>query len=273
MITSAIIDSREPKHIQRLTFGGVPTTVIALDAGDVMATTDDNAILLIERKTPGDLLGTIARKRLFPQCTKILDVTPWAYLVITGILYRDRDGYVTVGGQGHTGWRYADVQGALLTAQEMGVGVLYCAEDEFEAAVLRLCNRDRSTVRIKPPREGYLLKDGEAALAALPGIGPERVQTLISTLGSVSAVLEWLTNLDDQRHVSGVAGGIKQHVKAALGLNGEVLRRVPQDCRNTFYTDGGGLVASCDDQALNDIGELYAKREATAARAQDAQGG
>ncbi len=261
-ITSAIIDTREPQHIQQLTFGGVPTIPMALDAGDVLAATDDACQILIERKTPSDLLGTIAKKRLFPQMTKMLEVTPWAYLVITGLLYRDRDGMVTVGGQGHTGWRYADVQGALLTCQEMGIGVLTCGgDDEFEQTVIRLCNRDRGTVRIKPPREGYLLRNGEAALAALPGIGTERVQALTDAFGSFGAILEWLTNLEDHRSVPGVASGIKQTVKRALGLEGELIKIIPWTAQESSFTPNGGFIAAGDELAMQFLREATANGE------------
>lgn len=255
MITSAIIDTREPEHIQALTFGNVPTIAIALDAGDVLCTTDDACQILIERKTPSDLLGTLAKKRLFPQMARMLEVTPWCYLVITGLLYRDRDGHVTVGGQGHTGWRYADVQGALATVQEMGVTVLHCHETDFEQTVIRICNRDRGTVRVKPPREAYMLKDGEAALAALPGIGPERVQALVKELGSVGTILEWLTNLEDKRTVPGVADGTKQAVKRALGLEGELLKIIPWTAQESSYTPNGGFIAAADQTAMDYLKE------------------
>ena len=39
-LSSVIIDSREPGWVQSLTFGGVPTATVALDAGDVWAAID-----------------------------------------------------------------------------------------------------------------------------------------------------------------------------------------------------------------------------------------
>jgi len=241
MITSAIIDSRESATVKRLTFGGVPTMVMKLDAGDLMASCDDGAQLLSERKTPSDLLSTLRSKRFLPQVEKMVGITPWTYVVITGQLYRDRDGKVTVKGAGHTGWNYDSVQGALLTAQEMSAGVIYCGPDDYEAAVIRLCNRDRGTVRVKSPREGYLLKDGEAALAALPGIGPERVQALMAEFKTVGDALEWLTDLDDTTKVPGIAEKTKIAVRRALGLEGEKLYTVPQNCR-ALYTPNGYFV-------------------------------
>jgi hypothetical protein len=58
VITAALVDSREPQWMQSLTFGGVPTVVTLLDSGDVWAVTDDGHTLMIERKTPSDLLNT-----------------------------------------------------------------------------------------------------------------------------------------------------------------------------------------------------------------------
>ena len=220
MITSAIIDSREPQWVRNLTFGGVPTAQTALDAGDLMATCDDNAILLVERKTPSDLLNTIRDKRLFPQCEGMCKVSPWSYLVITGLLYRDREGHVTVSGAGHTGWNFDAVQGALLTCQEMGTGVVYCGSDQdYEQTVIRLGNRNRGTVCIKPPRDAYLLKSGEAALAALPGIGVERVQTLMQHFKRPADALVWLCDSACSQ-VPGIGSGIKNAVRQALGLTG-----------------------------------------------------
>jgi ERCC4-type nuclease len=227
-----------------------------------MATCDDRSILLIERKTPSDLLNTIKQKRLFPQCQQMIEITPWSYVVITGILYRDRDGFVTVGGQGHTGWNFDAVQGALLTCQEMGIGVLTCGGDsDFEATVIRLCNRDRGTVRVKPPRETYLLKNGEAALAALPGIGPERVQAIMDRFSTVAGALEWLTNLDHKLEIPGVAEGIKARVKAALGLEGLKMYAVPESVQCFYNTDGSWIAA--DETARDWILGLSKKENGT----------
>ena len=243
MITSAIIDSRESAAVKRLKFGGVPTMVMALDAGDLMAQTDDGAQVLIERKTPSDLLSTLRKKRFLPQIEKMTGITPWTYIVITGQLYRGQDGHVNVKGIGRTGWNYDSVQGALLTAQEMGAGVVYCGPDDYEGAVIRLCNRDRDTVRVKPPRAGYLLKDGEAALAALPGIGPERVQALMVEFSTVGDALEWLTDLQAPKKIAGIAEKTKIAVRVALGLEGEKLFTVPQDCQ-ALYTPSGHFVVT-----------------------------
>jgi len=260
MITSAIIDSRESSAVKKMTFGGVPTMVMALDAGDLIASCDDGQQVLIERKTPEDLLGTLTAKRFLPQIEKMAKVTPWVYVVITGMIYRDRTGYVTVGGRGHTGWNYDSVQGALLTAQEMGAGVVYCGPDDYENAVIRLCNRDRGTVRVKPPREGYLLGNDEAMLAALPRIGTERASALMREFKTAAEALEWLTDIDSTKQVPGIALSTKVGVRRALGLTEQKLYAVPQDV-HIQYAENGGYIAA-DDQARAWIDSLLKKMEA-----------
>lgn len=123
MITSVIIDSREPDWVKGLKFGGVPTAVTALDAGDFLVATSDGVLLSIERKTSDDLLNTLKGDRLFSQCARIRAATPWAYLLITGYLGPGPDGKTITTRQ--TGWDFSAVQGALLTVQELGVNVVF----------------------------------------------------------------------------------------------------------------------------------------------------
>ena len=116
MLTAAVIDSREPQHIQALTFGGIPTVIAPLEAGDLWASCTDGELLVIERKTTSDLLGSIADGRLFQQALKMRERSQWAYLVITGYLQPTHDGKTLVQGKA-TGWDWNAVQGALLDVQ------------------------------------------------------------------------------------------------------------------------------------------------------------
>lgn len=239
MITSAIIDTRgEPDWNL-----GAPTLKMALDAGDVMCTCSDGTTILIERKTPDDFLGTLAKDRLFPQVARMVKVTPWSYVIVTGQFYRLRTGMVKVSGR-ETGWNWDAVQGAILTIQEMGAGVIHCHDGDFEQAVIRLCNRDRSAKRITPPRETTLLTEGEAAIAALPGIGFERVQTLAQWFGSAVNMLEWLTRLDSPIKIPGIADGTKKRVMDALGLSDKYRLFAVPNAVQAFYMPNGSFVAT-----------------------------
>src|SRR5271157_5622176 len=94
MITAIICDSREPTWVQDLKFNGIPTSVTMLDHGDLLAVCDDDQMILVERKTPDDCLGSLRDERLLPQVSQMRQVTPWNYLVITGDFQRGRDGNI-----------------------------------------------------------------------------------------------------------------------------------------------------------------------------------
>lgn len=224
MILSVMIDSREPQEYQTLTFGGVPTAVVALDAGDLLMATDDAAMLCIERKTPSDLLNTIREGRLLPQVARMRETSRWAYLVVGGEMVRSPNGKVCTQ-NGHTmvetGWGWDAVQGALLTVQELGVSVVHCGEGtaQYEAAVMRLAARERGTVIVPPPRQPQVLSPGQAAIAALPGIGLERLAAVMQYAGTPAWALLALTEHSEKEHIPGIGEVTRRKIRAALGLD------------------------------------------------------
>ena len=220
-IAAVMIDSREPRWVRELRFGGVPTTVLALETGDVQVATSDAVLLIIERKTPSDLLNSLRDERLLPQCAKMRDASQWCYLLITGELRRSHSGKV-ITARGETGWDWNAVWGALLTIQEMGVGVTFAAgDDDFEGAVMRLAARKRAPVRILPPRPPRVFGAGEAAIAALPGVGLERLDALLEYAGSPAMALVALTE-HGSHHVPGIGPGTRRAVRRALGLDDDL---------------------------------------------------
>ena len=220
MLTTVLIDQREPAWVQSLTFDGAPTLITLLETADVQATTDDGVLLAIERKTADDLLGSLKDGRLFEQLGRLQTLTPWCYLVICGTLQRGEGG-VLITERGVTGWQYSAIQSALLTVQELGVFVVQTTDAQFEATVIGLGKRNRSdTLKQKPVKTFNLLTPGEALLARLPGIGPERVSALLAYAGSPAAALAYLTEptLASNEHVPGIGFGTKNRVRAALGI-------------------------------------------------------
>lgn len=216
-ILSVMIDSREPQWVRNLTFGGVPTAVVALDAGDFLVATSDNRLLGIERKTSDDLLNTLRDERLFPQIARLRESTEFAYLLVTGPLLPSEDGHVIT--ERITGWQWDAVQGALLTVQELGVSVVYATGDaDLEPAIQRLAARRREDVRILPPRQPNILGAGEAAIAALPGIGLERLGSVMEAAGTPAWALVMLTQRDGE-HVPGIGPGTKTMIRRALGMD------------------------------------------------------
>lgn len=221
-LISVILDSREPKNIQSLKFGGIPAIVATLDCGDCWASTDDGQMLVIERKTPTDLLGSIKDGRLFQQVAAMRERSKWAYLMITGALAHTLDGMVIADNR-TTGWRWADVQGALLDVQELGVSLVVCQSDShYEEAIIRLARRNRKAVKaIEPRMQPHILTDAEKVLISLPGIGLERAGLLLGEFGSASYAIAWLTWLNTFAEISGIGDGTKHAVRRALGLQAD----------------------------------------------------
>lgn len=244
MLTAAVLDSREPTHIQQLTFGGIPTVIAALECGDLWASCDDGELLVIERKTTSDLLGSIADGRVFQQALKMRERSKWAYVVITGYLQPTNDGKTFVQGKA-TGWDWNAVQGALLDVQETGVQVLYCEHDNaYEATVIRLAKRSRAgRVLMNTARTARVMTAGETILTGLPGIGLERAQGILAEFETPAQALAWLTWTDTALEVAGIGNGIKAGVRRALGLNeGESL---------TIWSDAA--LADMKQQLINQV--------------------
>ena len=219
-IQAAFIDSREPEWVQQLAFGGAQVAVTLLEYGDLLVAADDGTMIAVERKTPSDLLGSIADGRLFAQLAGLVGVSRWAYLMVTGELSRGLDGKVIADGR-PTGWGWASVQGALLQAQEMGVFVVYAAGDsDYEPAVLRLAARShRVDTLIAPVKAPKVLNDGERILTALPGVGLEKVETLIEYTSSPAWAIQFLTCLDvGNTRIPGIGIGTKRAIRKAFGL-------------------------------------------------------
>lgn len=219
-LTAVMLDSREPANITAMRFGGAPTVVTTLQSGDLWATTDDGTLLVVERKTPNDLLASIKDNRLFGQVTAMRERSAWVYVVITGVLSHTLDGKV-IANERTTGWDWDSVQGALLTVQELGAGVVMCRGDEwYEDAVLRLARRDHSKEKaIQPRTQGHILSGAEQILTSLPGIGLERAQRLLNYFDNAAHALAWLTWMGTFAEVEGIGDGTKRQVRRALGLS------------------------------------------------------
>lgn len=214
-----MIDQREPAWVQQLTFGCPSTLVTLLEWGDVWVTTDDGVLLAVERKTADDLLNSLKDGRLFEQLAGLRTISEYAYLVVCGSLTRGPDG-LTLTERGMTGWNYQAVQSALLTAQELGVFVIHTADDHFEATIAGLGQRNRGDIRQKPIKKYLLLDAGEQVLAALPGIGMDRVGALLQYAHSPAQALAYLTDLDlnKREHIPGIGPQTKANVRQALGV-------------------------------------------------------
>lgn len=216
-IAGIIIDNREPVWVQGLRFDGAPVSIEQIDA-DALILLEDGTMLGIERKTAEDFLGTLRANRLWPQLARLRELTPWAYLVMTGDLRAGPGGKCVTDEGRETGWNYGSVQGALLTVQEIGVHVVTCRELDYETTILRLAARDRSAIRVQPARDTLLMSEGEQILSALPGIGEDKANRLIEHCGSAAWALTYLCLMGAQG-IPGIGDGIRRRVRKALGLD------------------------------------------------------
>ena len=229
-ITAVVIDSREPEWVQNLKFGGVPTTIAALDYGDLQVLCDDDTTLIIERKTSDDLLGSIADDRLMVQMAKCatakyesqifekrLDPV-WSYLVVTGTFHPSSSGK-TVTERGVTGWNWNSVMGVLVSVQEMGVPVVFSpASASYEKTVMLLAARKRKPeTQILPPKPPNILGPAHQIIASLPGIGVERLKTVMDYAGGQAGwALVGLTDPDQE--YKGIPLSVNRRIRAAMRL-------------------------------------------------------
>lgn len=227
------IDVTEPAWVKALDFPGATTLVAPLASGDLMALCDDGAVVLIERKSAGDLLQSVRDGRLLAQAADMLKVTPWSYVVVTEPMYPGRRGqtvYEPRTGRTliETGWPWASLQGALLTVQELGVGVVFAVSaEDYAACCGRLFGRFRSVVPVAR-RDAVPMDDATRILTAVPGVGAERARALLRECGSAAWALYALTEQPNagkyRKSVAGVGPGTRHAARQALGLTGrEVL--------------------------------------------------
>lgn len=218
-IRSIMIDHREPPSVRRLNVDGITPVITQLDCGDIWIAAADGTLLIVERKTANDLLASIADGRLFEQSAAMIQVSPWSVIVVEGTLMPSNDGRTLIDGV-LVGWRWASVQGALQTVQELGVPVVYISDTrELAPFLIRLAGRDRGPVKTGAPRKPELLAPGMALLMSLPGIGGDRAKTLLEQAGNAAQALSYLTDLDWTSNVIGIGDGTKNKVRDALGLD------------------------------------------------------
>ena len=210
-----LIDSREPSWVQSqiisyplLGIGEIST----LPCGDVWIAYEDD-LLIIERKEPNDLLNSIADGRLFNQCAMMRQESQWCYIVITGQLMWGYDGKIT-----GTGWNFRSVQGALLQAQELGIGIVYSQNDtDFAHTCGWLLSRNRKIHTHIPPRKtGLPMTDDQRILASLPGIGYERAGELLRQYNLRDA---FLCLFDTSCKVQGIGVKTVKNLKQLFNLS------------------------------------------------------
>ena len=221
MITSVIIDSREPDSVKRLNFYGAQKAISLLPYGDIWATCEDGATLAIERKTPEDFIGSMISDRLIAQVRGLAEYREkngwWCYVMITGELSIAPGGF-TYAGDRSTKIAWQSVQGEILNIQEMGVFVTFAKdESDLEQAIVRLSNRNRQpTHKVPPPRrKGKRIAPASAFLSGLPGIGIDMADKIVDYCGTPARAIEMIVNGES---IPGVGKVTREKTIETLGL-------------------------------------------------------
>lgn len=208
-ILMASIAENEPPWAKVLTFGISPDNV-AIDlnpkAIDYLLVCSDGAMVAIERKTPTDFLKTFKEKRLDEQFDRMLKLTPWSHLLITGYFSENKDGMLIVPKHGVTGWDAYKVWARIRSIQYSGITVSWCKSDaDLQSEIILIGQAERGQKIIEPKRQMQAMEPWEKVLCAFPGMGYEKLQALKVYAGEPAFCL--CAMLDDKtaEHVSGIS--------------------------------------------------------------------
>lgn len=226
MISTIIIDSREPKSVQQLSFCGARKMIREMEYGDLWLFCDDGSTLIIERKEPEDFIGSMISNRLIRQAAGLSQyraVGMWPYVLITGELNPGPNGRTWVNGTLRE-VQYAAVQGLLLNIQELGVFVTFAKNSaDLEDACIRLSNRERTNTMKLPAvkRTSQKMTSAEEFLAGLPGLSTNLATAVLKESGTAARALEMLTNGE---YLTKVGTKKRERIRKCLGLkDGETL--------------------------------------------------
>lgn len=200
------IDSREPDSIKSLQFDGCLVSVDTLSCGDVKIATLQGDLILIERKTPNDFVGSIKDRRIFNQCAEMVELTKWAYLIFDGLIFP----------QSFPNWEWASIQGVMVSLQEMGVVIMQV--ENFHDGVTQIMNRSRDEIRVAPRREQYTFSPQETVLMSLPNIGAKKAQEIMQKCGLLGMAIEELTRVGEiQIPLVGIGQKTRQDINEFFG--------------------------------------------------------
>lgn len=231
MIRSVIVDSREPRWVQKLNFCGARKAVMEMEFGDLWITCDDGQTLAIERKEPEDFIGSMISHRLIRQAAGLSELRKagiWPYVMVTGELNPGPNGRTWVNGTLRN-VQYAAVQGLLLNIQELGVYTYFARNSrDLEEACIRLSNRERCDIMRLPPvkRTGKRQSAAEELLSGLPGISTELSALALKEAKTAARALEMLTTGED---LAGIGTKKRNKIRDCLGLKEKEILRIMEE--------------------------------------------
>jgi len=160
---------------------------------------------IIERKTPGDFLSSIADGRLTDQLGNMLQTTPAPIFVIEGDIKCNRNKKVVADGR-HTRWYYYSYLNMIASLQLAGAIVIHVPSRLFAETVFKIAlwhQKDSHLTQRRVPNLGFKTTFSQQLdlLAAIPGIGIDKAELLLGEFGNPWNVL---SNVPDWGRVKGI---------------------------------------------------------------------
>lgn len=184
------VDIYEPKDYQERIADKIQSSVIQLEVGDYSFKTSKNALVIIERKTPSDLVASLGSGRLQDQLLRIRNKTDLGFLLIDGT-FSSSQGFVYINKR-KTNWRLSQILNFLVTAQSEGIYVNWLGDSpefpEYIVSLFTYYQKIKHVGLIKPTSPDKEVHAGQRVLMAVPHIGYERALSLIEKFGTVQNV-------------------------------------------------------------------------------------
>lgn len=176
----------------------------------------DSTMLALRYMACSDVLHALRQKQLDALMLSLREQSPWAYLLIGGVLTPNADGQIRNQKGAITGWTWDAYQGALMAVQEMGVGIVTLQHAQLVPAMIsRLAKRARTPKRVKPLRDVLWSDPATEILTSLPGIGEEKADAILKTCGTAANALDALSN---GIPLPGIGPETRRKAREALGL-------------------------------------------------------
>lgn len=219
------IDSNEPDTIKY----GLPVDlemdakIQPLDCGDIMLV-EDGKVMMIERKTAGDLLNSITNGRFVDQASRMVEVCKFPLVLCHGDLKCNKNGKVVADGRS-TRFSWWSLHMALLSLQAGGVMYLQVRKGDLADAIKYLqgwLRKESHLVVQKREAIPFLKQDdkGLKILASLPGIKWKKAQALMDFYGKPAYAIAELTCMEHEECTlpPGFARGTVRNTREALRL-------------------------------------------------------
>lgn len=213
-----LIDTYEPDEIKWQL--REESQEVNLPVGDYLIAGRNNEVVLVERKSTGDLLSSFSSGRLMRQLREMSASAEVPVLLIEGFLTVDKECRVRWKG-GTSNYHWTTLEDFFLSCQLHGIHVVRSpnrmATSEILAALAKFFRKDSHSALLKRERPRLSVSTTEASrlglVMGLPGIGEELARRLLSHFGSPHGVFV----ADDLTAVDGVGEVRARRIREVLG--------------------------------------------------------